>query len=229
MKIRCRWHKDTTPSMVLYADHGFCFACGKYAFPDELRDIEFNPDAPEPEPEDLQQAFAYIDSLPVQPIRGLEFPADEHGFYLVWDDRSYYKKRLYGGKARYIGARGHFRGPFWANRADSNTCIIVEGEINALSIARACPELNVMSPGGAGDFSAKRSKFVLSSVLHCSTLIVIADADKAGALACIEMLGVLSGTGKQVKHHLMAPDANEVLQSDNGQEKLRRQVLSLVG
>jgi hypothetical protein len=226
-KIICRWHKDTAPSMNLYKDHGFCFVCGKYAMADELKDIQFTGEERELEPEDLDAAFCYINRLPSVELRGLRFPADDHGFYVVWPDRTYYKKRLNGGKARYIGAAGHQKPPFWARRSGSQTLIIVEGEINALSVAEACPELDVMSPGGAGDFSAKRAKLFLRSILHYSILIVIADADKAGALACIELMGLLSGSGKQIKHHLMQPDANEVL-IEHGKETLRQEIFKLV-
>ena len=226
MKIICRWHKDSSPSMELYKDHGFCFVCGKYAFAEELEDIQFTGEERELEPEDLDGTFAYINRLPIVDHRGLRFPSDDHGYYVVWPDRSYYKKRLTGGKARYIGASGHPKPPFWASKTGAKALIIVEGEINAMSIAEACPEFDVMSPGGAGDFSAKRAKSYLQSIRYYEILLVIADADKAGALACIELMGTLSGTGKTVKHHLMQPDANEVL--IEGKQKLREQILRLM-
>jgi 5S rRNA maturation endonuclease (ribonuclease M5) len=162
----------------------------------------------------------------VRKIRGLEFPEDEHGYYVVWPGRTYYKKRLNGGKARYIGAAGHPKPPFWARKQGSKTLIIVEGEINAMSIAKAYEECDVMSPGGAGDFTAKRAKSYLQSIRYYEILIVIADADKAGALACIELMGALSGSGQKIKHHLMQPDANEVL--IESEERLRQQILGLV-
>jgi DNA primase len=227
MKIICRWHKDTTPSMNVYKDHGFCFVCGKYAFPDELRGVDFAEAEREVEPEDRDATFAYINRLPKIQLRGLEFPADEHGYYVCWPDRSYYKKRLNGGKARYIGAAGHQKPVFWANKVGSRALVIIEGEINALSVAKACPELDVMSPGGAGDFSAKRAKHYLRNVSHYDIILVVVDNDKAGALACIELMGALSGYGKQARHHLMEPDANEVL-VEQGKDKLRQQILRLL-
>jgi 5S rRNA maturation endonuclease (ribonuclease M5) len=226
-KIICRWHGDSTPSMELYPDHGFCYVCGKYAFPDELKDVQFTGEQREVEPEDLNRTFEYINRLPKARMRGLEFPVDEHGYYVVWPDRTYYKKRLNGGKARYIGAAGHAKPVFWANKAGSQALIVVEGEINAMSIAAACPEYDVMSPGGAGDFNAKRAKLYLKSMSYYEILLIITDADKAGALACIELMGALSGSGQKIKHHLAQPDANEVLQHE-GKEALREQVRALV-
>jgi hypothetical protein len=35
-QVVCKWHDDRNPSMKVYADHAYCFACGRIADPIEL-------------------------------------------------------------------------------------------------------------------------------------------------------------------------------------------------
>jgi hypothetical protein len=226
-RVVCPFHKERTPSCVLYSDHYCCYGCGKSGPLSELEGVDVS-QVEDPEPEDLAAAFAYIDSLPLEKVRGLMLPSDVESYFIAWPDKSYYKRRFYNPTGvKYIGAAGHKKPPFWARQGKGSVCVLVEGEINALSIAEACPDFDVMSPGGTGDFSSKRAKYYLQSIRYYEILVIITDADKAGALACIELMGAVSGQVKKVVHHLMPVDANEVL-CEQGPEALRGQVYSLL-
>lgn len=226
--VLCRWHKDRSPSMRLYADGAYCFVCGKQATPEELG-IGSEELPPEVEPEDLEETLRYIDSLPVGDIRGLKLPFDAYGYFILWPERDFYKKRLYDdSKGRYRCPRGHKQPPLWAGCGSDILCI-VEGEINALSIAKACPHYDVMSPGGVGNFSAKAARLYLKNTVLYSTILLIADRDAPGAQAVIELMGALQGHKAKVIPKLMSVDANDILQGDNGCERLRKEIEGAVG
>jgi hypothetical protein len=220
-RILCRWHDDRRPSMYLFPNGGFCFVCGKSATLAELG----NPEPPTEEellPEDLARSFAYIDSLALRQWRGLTLPLDDDSAYLVWPDRTYYKRRLlHNEKVRYLSPLGHRKPWFWARR-EGDTLIVIEGELNCLSVAEATPYACV-SPGGAGDFSSTQAKKNLPSIIQYDTILVVADADAAGAKAVIDLYGELAGRGKTAKTLLMPTDANEVLQQ-RGKEELRQEI-----
>lgn len=189
-------------------------------------------EAPLPvEAEDLEAAYAYIDSLPLTSVRGLMLPTDGKSYFITWPNRDYYKRRFFESTGpKYIGATGHERPLFIANYAGGDTCVLVEGELNALSIAKACPELSVVSPGGAGDFNSKRLKRHLHSLVLFSTIIVVADDDRAGHEALILGASYLSAKGFQVRTMRMAPDANDLLcKGDEGREELRKRFSASLG
>lgn len=226
-KIICPFHQEDTPSCVLYSNGYFCFGCGARGKLEELDGIELPPrEELEPEPpEDLVAAFARINSLEQTEVRGLKFPADHRGYYLCWPDQSYYKLRVWepGSGPKYLGARGHKRGLFWARQEGHQTLVLVEGEINALSIAKAVPGVDVASPGGVGDFTVKKIKHKLTSYCRYSTILVVADADPPGATAIIEALSALWTSKINAKGLPMSPDANEVLVKC-GEEELKRRI-----
>lgn len=155
--ILCPFHKEGTPSLALYGDGYKCFGCGKYGPLSDITGVELGDLNQLPEPaEDLESAYKYIDSLPTRAIRGLTFPADEDGYFITWADKSFYKKRLFGAsKAKYRNPRGHKQPVLWVRSEGNQSLVIVEGEINALSVARAVGEVDVLSPGSASQFSLK--------------------------------------------------------------------------
>lgn len=225
-RILCPKHKEKTPSCAVYEDGYFCYGCGAYGPLSEIGGIDVQ-EVIDPEPEDLRRSLERIRKLPVKRVRGLDFPCDEYSYYVVWPDGSYYKRRfLEDRKPKYLSAVGHKKPPFWA-RTEGKTLFIVEGEINALSVAKAFPDCAVMSPGGSGDFSEARVKNRLKSVLHYSTLIILVDADRAGAEAAINLLAVLAGVGRKAKYLLMQKDANQLLQ-EGGIDGLKKEVSQLL-
>jgi len=231
-KILCPFHKEDTPSCVLYSNGYFCFGCGARGKLFELQGVKLPPpEELEPEdPEDLEEKFTYIESLPLTETRGLWFPADNRGFYICWPDKSYYKLRVWepGKGPKYLGARGHRRGLFWARKENNETLILTEGEINALSIAAAVPNVDVASPGGVGDFTERKVKAQLTSYYIYSTILVVADADKPGAEAIINSLSVLWASRVNAKGLPMQPDANEVL-VQFGSERLKKEIQEALG
>jgi DNA primase len=226
-KILCVFHEESTPSLVLYKDGFKCYGCGVFGKLEELEGVEIPPkeELESEPPEDLQYSLTRILSLSDAEVRGLTFPADNSGYYIVWPDHSYYKKRFWepGKGPKYIGARGHTRGLFWARKEGNDTLAIVEGEINALSVAKAMPGIDVVSPGGVGDFTERKAKQQLTSYYRYSTIVVIADADKPGAEAIINTMSVLWANKIKAVGLPMQPDANEVLIND-GPGKLKEQI-----
>lgn len=226
-RIICPFHKERTPSCILYADSYHCFACGAHG---PLSDVGMAGEKiPEPEPEDLAKSLEYIVGLPKKPIRGLSLHADAEGYYVVWPDCSYYKKRFFVDRGcKYFGARGHKKPWFWAAQGNGDALVVVEGELNALSIAAALPELDVVSPGGVGDFTSKRVKKHLQLLVQYSTVLIVADADAPGAKAVIELYGELAGKVPTVKTLLMPVDANEIVEV-SGIEVLREKIQGAMG
>jgi hypothetical protein len=225
-RVHCPFHRERTPSCVLYVDHYSCYGCGARG---PLSDLGLAPGTePEaPEPENLQQSLAHIDALPVRQVRGLSLPSDERSFYIVWPDRDYYKRRfLHSHGSKYIGASGHRKPWFWA-RTGGELCIVAEGELNALSIAEAVPYA-VVSPGGSGDFSSKTAKKNVTVLVQYSTILIVADADAPGAKAVIDLYGELAGRVPTVKTLLMPEDANSILVS-RGKEALQAEIEKAVG
>lgn len=228
-RILCPFHEEGTPSCVIYSDHFRCYGCGEYGPLSRLSGKNVRiPEGHDPEPEDLEASFRYIESLPFKKIRGLLLRADDRAYYITWPHEGYYKKRFFKdtGGPKYIGAAGHKKPPYWGTRRLSDTLIIVEGELNAMSIGHAT-DFDVMSPGGVGDFSAQRAKLYLQSTADYSTILIVADKDAPGAQAVIELLGVLRGRGQRVGAKLMAPDANDVLVQE-GPEALRKFICDAV-
>lgn len=213
-RIRCPHHEEKTASCHLYLDHYYCFGCGATG-PLTNLDKSILPDVIEAvEPEDLAKSLARIDKLPTKVIRGLEFPYDSQGYYLVWPDRDYYKLRMFdsNAEAKYIGARGHKRPLLWAQKNQSTNLLLVEGEINALSLAKALDGIDIASPGGAGDFSSRRIRKLLTSIGNYSTVVVIADRDRAGTEAIINAVSELRSSGREALGILMEEDANALLE-----------------
>lgn len=229
LKIICPFHEERTPSCVLYSDNYVCFGCGKRGPRSELSGEYATVPIEDPEPENLAQAYEYIDSLPLTLQRGLMLPTDRRGFYVPWPNRTYYKYRFFEPTGpKYVGAKGHKKPPFLANLTMSSLCFLVEGELNALSLVEALPEASVISPGGAGDFSSDRIKKYYTVLDKYSTIVLVVDEDEAGAKAVISSMPVIKQWGKRVISWLMKPDANDLLQGI-GSAGLRQEVLRVVG
>ena len=219
-RILCRFHEDRTPSMYLYPDGGYCFVCQKRATLEELA-LPGGAPVEEQEPEDLAPALEYIDSLPLKPWRGLQVPMDGDSAYLVWPDRTYFKRRLLNNeKVRYLGPTGHSAPWFWV-KDYGHALVVIEGEINALSVHTACPHLAVASPGASSKFSRKSAQNSLTKVCNFDTVLIVADADAAGAKAVIDLYGEIAGRVPTVRTLLMPTDANDLL-VNRGADEVKR-------
>ncbi len=218
MKIRCTNpnHKDETPSMSVYADGAYCFSCGYST--NSIKDPEY-----ESKPkENLEGSIAYIQSLPTKSIRGLSLPSDDQGYYILWPDRSYYKKRLFEGKSRYIGPRG-FRAPLLKLGQPSDRVCIVEGELNALSIGLVYNG-TILSPGAASNFMNYRDEYLTTK----GDFTIVVDKDIPGVVAGLKLKEFLLKNKRLVSLVAKKTDYNQILQ-DEGQETLLKTVLEDMG
>lgn len=198
--------------MEIYDDGGYCFACGWVD--KSLADIE----APKREPENLKDTLDYIRKLPRKQVRGLLLPYDETGFYVVWPDNSFYKKRIYNDKTRYLAPKGH-RPPLFKYPSQSKTLVLLEGELNCMSLHLALPgpEIAIASPGSASEFARHFENYLL---FH--DIFAIVDRDPAGISSGIELKTKLLKRGKRVELIAVNPDYNEVLQTEGATGVLKQ-------
>lgn len=230
-KVRCPagTHEDRTPSCGVYADGtGYCFACNT-AFKDIGDPISVVPK----EIEDLNGKLSYIDSLPLVDTRGLSFHHDNRGYYIVWPNRDYYKYRLWAPRPeepKYIGAKGHKKPWFVLKpKAPVKTCVVTEGEINALSVFNLLPTMMVMSPGGASNFHDGEMKSKVELFRKYDTIIVLVDADEAGVTGAMKFHTLVKPHCLDVRIKLMedGKDANALYQNADGKETLRKIILGV--
>lgn len=233
-RILCPFHNEATPSLVLYPenDRYVCFGCGKGGPISELNlNTELTP-IPRLDytvtKEQIEKKVAEIEAMPVKEIRGLPLNYDYKGFYIVWPDKSYYLARYtnsFSHSAKYKGPAGVTR-PLLILEGESNQVVFVEGEMNALSIYKACPELTVVTPGGAGSFSSKGVSDYLTKLLPYEKILIVVDGDSAGVSALIAAKSKLLGLGhKKVMSWVCEKnlDANDILQK-HGEIGLRQKV-----
>lgn len=226
-KIRCPFHAEETPSCVLYEERYHCYGCGKNGPLSDLN-LDLGPPKPRKPPTNLKARRDYIATLPTKEIRGIPLKYDDRGYYLVWPDSLYYKCRLFdpADGPKYANPTGHSQPLFWARRSWPATpvLLVVEGEINALSIKEALPEADVVSPGSAGDFLADKQRANLTLFSRYASIVVVVDRDAAGTAAAIHLKGMLLGKVPSINIVLMEKDANQVL-VDHGKRQLREEII----
>lgn len=220
----CSRHSERTPSVVVYPDHGWCFGCQQKI---PLPELGVSPEEAIREAsyvENIQATLDYIDSLPKEKVRGFTLPVGPRGYYLVWPDKTYYKLRLKEEDvaSKYRGPAGHKKPRFVAHKTGNlRHLILVEGELNALSLAALEPEGDVVSPGAAGDFFSKGRERDLQEYATYARVDLVVDDDGAGLQAAIECSAKLKQLGCQnVKAYFVKRDFNDVLQE--GKEALRK-------
>jgi hypothetical protein len=190
--MRCIFHVESTPSLVLYEKRFKCYGCGKSGLLTELP-AELQPKEGEIETyekEDLKEKYRYICSLPKKRIRGLDLHADERGYFITWPDQSYFKYRLYDNTAnKYLSPRGHRPPLLWVRRTGAAPLFITEGEVNAITLSQ-CVSGDICSPGSATNF-ANLLKRELTTLQEYSRVTVVLDDDAAGWKALIETKALL--------------------------------------
>lgn len=207
MKINCPAHEDRTPSLHVYEDGGFCFVCGYRC---SLEELDVDPEIVRKEPTDVGAEIQRINSLPRRGIRGLELPVDSSGFYIVWPGMDFYKKRWFRGDVRYTGPRGIRPPLFTYPGSDKSVLIIVEGEMNAMSLKQAFPDTTatIASPGSASELLRH-----LYDYLNYSYTYAIVDYDPAGVVNGVALKDELLRRGKRVELITLKQDFNDVLVS----------------
>lgn len=216
---KCPWHEDQTASLIKYPTQYYCHgACDRIYTNDEVKAKggEFFEDYEENEEtvsEDLTDKLRYIQSLRRIEHRGFHFPTDEIGYYILYPGESYYKYRFFDPKDRpkYLGPRACGVPLFWARRTLNPALVVVEGEMNALSVAKAFPEWDACSPGSWGNFDAKNLRRYLSFFKRYSKLVVVLDRDGAGEKGLTRAKAFFKPYFPLSRYHLLEPDANEIL------------------
>lgn len=229
-KINCPLHDDKTASMEIYPDGwAHCFGCGGRMPANRLNSQYRIADYTEKYVENLDETLTYIEGLPKAEVRGLQFPIDSLSYYIVWPDRSYYNRRFFDvtdERGKYKCPAGHERKLFWARRdEESDVLLVVEGEINALSVSQVVWHgINVCSPGAAVNFYSKAADKNLPIYAAYDKIVLLVDSDRAGAMAAIQLKANLAGLGhKNVVIRLMDKDANDIL-VQNGTEELKKTI-----
>lgn len=229
-RILCPFHEETTPSFVIYANgSGHCFGCSKHV-------SRFKPVDQEKEQkryiEDVKSALEQINELPTREIRGLELPFTNYGYYIVWPEGNYYKFRINNTNrdvSKYRCPTGVARPEFFISGNERNSAlIIVEGEINALSLKEAEIDADILSPGSAGEFYSRSMQDSLQQLGKYNNIMLIADKDKAGIIACIKLKEMLKSYNIPVIIYLMEKDCNEILVKD-GKDKLKEEISKAMG
>jgi hypothetical protein len=211
--INCIFHDDRTPSMTVYGDFAYCHVC-HISVPTKELNIPSGIKHNKREPTNIDEKMAYIKRLPTKLIRGLHMPYDSEGFYVVWPDKKFYKKRLTEGKSRYVAPTGH-KPPLYVCNGSSEHLLIVEGELNAASIYPSLwDEFKIVSPGSAGEMQRHIAKYLLYK-----RITIFADYDAAGIVHSLQLKETLLRHGKAVNLVLLDRDFNDRLVKD-GEESL---------
>lgn len=231
-------HQDDTESCAVYDDgHGYCFGCGTY-FKDVGNDgpriIDTN--WIKSKSENIQEKIKYIKSLPTQQIRGLELPYDNRGYYVVWPDESYYKLRLWdnpNSKSRYVSPIGHTYRPFillGCEYASADTpLVVVEGEINALSLRKAIHTPNIVSFGSASELG-KPDSLMKEVFRDYRSIVVFVDNDPPGVAGALKFKEQLKEYCPDIRLYTLDRDFNDLLVSggvDSVKEKVKNLGLRL--
>lgn len=216
MKINCTnpEHDDRTPSMHVYSDGAYCFVCGhtspleEVISSEEIRLIK-------KDPEDVYARLKIIKQLPKGRIRGLLLPRDASGYYIIWPDNSFYKKRRFNDTPRYYCPRGN-KPPLFFYQQDQTSLVIVEGELNAKTVfLSTITSASICSPGSAGELLKHLSKY-----LTFKNILIIVDKDAVGVAYGLELKALLLKSKKKVTLNAVEKDANQILQ-DSGFEGVR--------
>lgn len=177
MKVLCPFHDDNTPSMHVYGEWAYCFVCATSCPSEDLK-IEGRAPKESPLKVDIEQKLSHVDRLGHKLLRGgLDFPVDDKGYYIVWPDRSYYKRRNWGeSKDRYSSPSGVSKPLFIM--PDGPHLLVIEGEINALTVKLLNPPgMTICSPGPANDFPRYMKEY-----LKYSKITLFVDYDPPGVV-----------------------------------------------
>ncbi len=222
MKILCKYHEDTEPSMHVYQNdktlRGYCFVCSAMAVIepgdiDNLSEIK-----PSRKITDIAGMMSYIQHLPTKIIRGIELPFDQVGYYLRWPTNDHYKRRNWNeGKNRYTGPTGKSQ-PLFIYPNMSKHLVLVEGELNAVSLRMAVGDKYcIASPGPANNFM----RFIKQYMVYKQITLVL-DYDAPGIVFGCQIKDHLLRAGKRVNLILVEEDYNDLLQK-KGQGHVKQQ------
>lgn len=213
-RVLCPRHEERTPSCVVYSDGKYyCFSCGASGKNVDIGfdNVRFTPKAKE----DISKTRAYIDDLPLKPIRGLMLPADDKFYYVVYPGSDFYKKRRLSNEtdnaSKYVSPVGHHP-PLWVSGDGTHPFLcVVEGEINAASLHACATGVDIVSPGACTNFNLAKLKPVLTWLPRYKRILLFVDNDKAGISAAIKLNAELVPVNPRVYIQPMKADFNEIL------------------
>lgn len=216
MRIHCPYHDDKTPSMYCYEEFAHCFVCNAHVPVERVLDGE-DIQRVRHEPEDLVSKLRYIQGLETSCIRGLLFRRDSEGYYILWPNDNFYKYRYFGEGQRYKSPTGH-QVPLFDLGPRSNTLVLVEGEINALSIAESFKErkFTIASNGPINKIMS-----FIPFYLTFKRISIIVDRDNVGVANGDALRKELIKHKKRVQLIACEKDINEILQTE-GEEGVRK-------
>lgn len=217
-KIICPFHSDSTPSLHLYDEWAFCFVC-RVSVP--ISELNLDPSMLDRqarrEPTNVTKMVEYIKGLTIKSVRGLQLPADCKGFYVVWPNGSFYKRRNWEGKARYIAPTG-VTPPLFVYPGAAKHLIIVEGELNAITLHNvAYGDFKICSPGPASDFMRH-----IKYYSQFQRITIFADHDAPGVVFGVQLKNHLLSLSKRVNLITLTTDFNQTLQ-DSGEVAVKAQ------
>lgn len=214
-KVHCPFHEDNTESLTIYEDHLHCYGCGKHGPLSLISDTMLSTLPPNKKivtngaPENVGKSVARIHALPTKEIRGLTLHYDEAGYYILWPNAQYYKKRLWGVEKgnKYRCPFGVSKPPFIAFKGITDTVIIVEGELNASTLHKYHTTGHAIISAGS---CSELTKY-MSTYLQYKRFIVIVDKDAPGVVGAIALRELLLKHTKYVTIHSMEIDFNDLL------------------
>ncbi len=234
-QINCPFHPDRTASLTIYAetDSYFCFGCRRHGPISDLGDQcpDLSTQKEVTYVEDVPKTLEAIRALPAKEVRGLSLHCDSSSFYLIWPSNSYYIRRLIdpGNGSKYRCPVGVPRPLYVSPGKDLEVLILVEGELNAASIA-ASTNYWVCSPGSAGEFKEGKMYSNLPLFQLFTRFLVITDDDAPGIKAAVNTKSWLLKYFNNVTIRLCAKgqDANDWLRA-GGKERVRQEVNKALG
>lgn len=221
-RILCPHHNESTPSLVIYPNgNEVCYGCGYKKI--------VNGEIKEKKQEDIDKSIEYIESLPKELIRGLYLPFDGKYYYIKWTNGKYYKKRSTEDSSQKYRSPVGITKPLYipVNKFEKNTIVIVEGELNALSLATSTgiSPYTIVSPGSAGDLC--RDSYI-HYYREFNNACIIVDKDPAGARFGLDLKNKLKSLGMRVTLYLMEEDFNDLL-VQHGKEKVKEEFNRALG
>lgn len=190
--------------MEIYQEWAHCFVCGARC---RVEDLDLPKDPVRTKKKDnIKEWMNYIGGLPLKRIRGLIMPYDSRGYYVVWPDKSYFKRRNSSGEPRYTAPTG-IKPPLFKYPGSKKQLVVIEGELNARSVQESGDfTQTIISPGPASDFM-RHIKVFLSYL----DITLILDHDPAGIAFGVQVKDLLLKSGRHVKLVTVTKDYNEVL------------------
>lgn len=203
--------------MHVYGKYSHCHVCSAHVLTSELNTTEAIVDSVfKAEPTNIASMIKYIESLTIKTVRGLQLHTSERGYYVVWPNRDYYKLRLNFGSTRYIGPSG-VRPPLFTYPGSSKHLVIVEGEINCISLHNCVyGEFKLCSPGSASNMMQ-----FIKYYLQFDVITIIADKDASGVVFGSALKEHLLKSGKKTNLIVLEKDFNDVLVQD-GEEAVKQ-------